>query len=80
MKPPIIVAAVISSVALALPADAAAKKHRKPVVHSQTAVSARPPAVDSYSVYVGGEYIGRDPDPNIRAYMRKSPHDWDGPE
>jgi hypothetical protein len=78
MKLPILVAALIASVALASPAAAAAKKKKTVVRAGVSAVQTRP-ASDSQSVYVGGEYIGRDPDPNIRAYMMKNPHDWDGP-
>ena len=34
----------------------------------------------SNDVYVGGELVGRDPDPSIRAFMMRNPHIWDGPE
>ena len=82
MKFHLTVAALIASVALAVPAQAAAKKHKKAVhragisrVHASPRV-----ASDPYSVYVSGEYIGRDPDLNIRASMMRNPHIWDGPE
>ena len=81
MKVPILMAALIASLALAVPADAAAKKkkktaHRAPIgaVHSKSNASS------SYDVYVSGELVGRDPDPSIRAFMRRNPHIWDGPE
>jgi hypothetical protein len=80
MKLAVLVMALIASVALAVPADAASKKHKK-VAHRAThsAVHARP-AADSHDVYVSGELVGRDPDPSIRAFMMRNPHIWDGPE
>jgi hypothetical protein len=82
MKLLLFVAALIASVALAAPAEAAAKKHKKAVHRTSVSrVHARPGvASDPYSVYVSGEYIGRDPDLNIRAYMTRNPHIWDGPD
>jgi len=79
MKIHILVAALVASVALAAPADAASKKkkkvaHRAPV----SAIYAKPNS--SYDVYVSGELVGRDPDPSIRAFMMRNPHIWDGPE
>ena len=82
MKLPIL-AALIASAALALPAEAASSKKHKATAHraSSATVQARPgSAADPYAVYVGGEYIGRDPDPNIRAFMMRNPHIWDGPD
>jgi hypothetical protein len=72
--------ALIASVALTAPAEAAAKKRKKELQ--------RPPAgaVHFYSnarphdVYISGEYIGRDPDPNIRQFMMRNPRIYDGPE
>ena len=82
MKLPVVVAALVTSIALAAPAAAEAKKHKKAVARPHAgAVTARSGlASDPNSVYVGGEYIGRDPDPNIRAFMVRNPHIWDGPE
>ena len=81
MKIHILIAALIASVALAAPADAASRKkqkaaHRAPV----GAVYSKSNALSSYDVYVSGELVGRDPDPSIRAYMMRNPHIWDGPE
>ena len=82
MKLPVIAAMLIAALALTASAEAAAKKSKKASARANTStVQARPgSASDPYAVYVSGEYVGRDPDPNIRAYMRKNPHDWDGPE
>jgi len=82
MKLPVLVATLIVSVVLAAPAAAATKKHKKAVAHpgSSATASQAKPASDPYAVYVSGEYIGRDPDPNIRAYMARNPHIWDGPQ
>jgi hypothetical protein len=80
MKLPVLVAALIASIAFAAPAAAAAKKQKKIATRATAHAIAGRPASDPSSVYVSGEYIGRDPDPNIRAYMMKNPHDWDGPQ
>jgi hypothetical protein len=79
---PVFLAALVASAVVAAPAEAATKKHKKTVHRAPvSAVAPRPGiASDPYSVYVSGEYIGRDPDPNIRAYMVRNPHQWDGPE
>ena len=82
MKLCVVATALIACVALAQPAEAA-KKHKKAVHRTAAAHSRVTPAAiggDPYTVRVGGEYIGRDPDPNIRARMLRNPHDWDGPE
>ena len=80
MKLPVLVIALMSSVALAQPAAAATKK-KQAAVRPSVSTQARPAlASDPTSVYVGGEYIGRDPDPNIRAYLTRNPHGWDGPD
>jgi hypothetical protein len=79
MKLPILVAALIASVAIVAPAAAAAKKSKKAVSRPSISKVQGRGAADPSAVYVSGEYIGRDPDPNIRAYMMKNPHDWDGP-
>lgn len=82
MKIFLLVATAAVSLALAAPAEAASKKHKKSVKRAHTgsvySISARHPG--SNDVYVGGEYIGRDPDPFIRLMMRQHPKPWDGPE
>jgi hypothetical protein len=78
MKLPIL-AVLIASTALALPAGAAsAKKHKRTVHHATSGVAQ--PQSDANDVYVGNVLTGRDPDPNIRAYLRRSPAPWDGPD
>jgi hypothetical protein len=82
MKIQALIAVLIAIVALTVPSIAEANKNKRgahPVRHHAHQVKPGP-ASDPYSVYVGGEYIGRDPDPNIRAYMMRNPHQWDGPE
>jgi hypothetical protein len=86
MKIHILVTAVIVSVALASPAEAASKKkkkgvHRAPIgaVYSNRNAYSNRDAYSSYDVYVSGELIGRDPDPSIRAFMIRNPHIWDAP-
>jgi len=74
MKITALVVALAASVALAAPAEAASKKRKKVVRPAPVT------AVHSNDVYVGGEFIGRDPDPFIRAMMRRNPHIYDGPE
>jgi len=77
----VLLAAVVASVALAAPADAATKKKKK-VAHRAPigTVYSKPNPHSSYDVYVSGELVGRDPDPSIRAFMMRNPHIWDGPE
>jgi hypothetical protein len=81
MKIRILMAVLVASVAFAPPADAAPKKKKK-VVHRAPigAVYSKANSSSSYDVYVSGELVGRDPDPSIRAFMRRNPHIWDGPE
>ena len=78
MKIHILVAALVASVALAVPADAASKKKKKTYHRTQSAVQYQ--QRNSNDVYVGNELVGRDPDPSIRAFMRRNPNIWDGPE
>ena len=79
MKLPVLVAALIASVALASSAEAASKKRKKTVDRANVgAVQAKPNG--SYDIHVGGELVGRDPDPFIRSMIRRNPHGWDGPE
>ncbi len=79
MKIHLLVAALVASVALAAPADAASKKKKK-TYHRAQASAVQYKQGNSYDVYVGNELVGRDPDPSIRAFMRRNPHIWDGPE
>ena len=72
------VALIISAIGLAVvasPADAAKKKHR---THSGAAANAMVPGgttatfqggVLAGPLYNGQDYLGDDPDPNIRAYL-----------
>jgi hypothetical protein len=80
MKIPTLAVAMIASVALAAPAEAAAKKrkkemHRAPVTESYSYTRPHP-----HDVYFAGEYVGRDPDPNIRLFMIRNPRIYDGPQ
>jgi hypothetical protein len=79
MKIQILVAALVASMALAMPADAASKKKKK-TYHRAQAGTMQYRQNNSNDVYVGNELVGRDPDPSIRAFMRRNPHIWDGPE
>ena len=74
----VLAVALVASVALASPAEAAGKK-RKKVAHpaNQTTLQSK---THSQAVYSGGELVGRDPDPFIRLMMLRYPHPWDGPE
>ena len=73
MKAAVAATALIAAVALAAPAEAAKKgkaaQHQKPAV-----VKNDPYVVLDYD----GRVVGRDPDPNIRAAIRKSPRPWEG--
>jgi ABC-type transport system substrate-binding protein len=80
MKLILSVAALIVAVALAAPAEAATKKPKKTVHRAPVSTTFVRPAVHPYDVYVSGEWVGRDPDPAIRAFMMRNPHIWDGPE
>jgi hypothetical protein len=78
MRVHMLAAALIAAVAMAAPAEAASKK-RKKAVHRET-----PSVVQSkahpHDVNVGGEWVGRDPDPFIRSMMMRNPQGWDGPQ
>ncbi len=77
MKLSILVAALIASVALAVPADAASKK-RKKVTHRAPMSAVQSAGYGATGVYVGGELVGRDPDPSIRSYIMRDPKPWEG--
>jgi hypothetical protein len=73
MKISVLVTTVIAAVALAGPAEAAAKK-RKPAQQKPAVVQP-----NGYTVYdFDGRVAGRDPDPFIRAMIRKDPRPWEG--
>ena len=68
------VIAVITVVLLATVTAAAAKSTLKrpsppPPVRSIESPEAKYPPSDPYAVWVAGTYVGRDPDPNVRAAM-----------
>ena len=85
MKLSIVVAALIAPVALAGPGEAAIKKGKKAAQRTNPAAAAAAATArigspsDPYAVWFGGEYVGRDPDPGIRAFMMRNPRIWDGP-
>ena len=67
-------AAAVFAVALAAPADAAAKKKPKHRVVQHAAMtdhSGLQGGVMKGPLYNGQDYLGDDPDPSIRAYMIK---------
>jgi hypothetical protein len=61
----VVVVAAITSSALAPAASAAVYGQSQPSNHQHSSNPA-------FDVYVNGEYIGSDPDPNIRAQLRRS--------
>ena len=73
MKFPVLATALIAAVALAVPAEAASKK-RKPVQHKPAVTQPNGNTVYDFD----GRVAGRDPDPNIRAMIRKDPRPWEG--
>ena len=74
MKTPVLIIALIATVALAVPADAASKKRKH--AQQQKPVATQP---NGYTVYdYDGRVAGRDPDPFIRAMIRKDPRPWEG--
>ncbi len=80
MKCHVLGLALVVSLAMAAPVDAAAKK-RKKLTHRAPIGAVQPrPSTDPYGAYVGGELVGRDPDPSIRSYIMRNPQPWDGPD
>jgi predicted lipoprotein with Yx(FWY)xxD motif len=74
MKIPVLATALITAVALAAPAEAASKKRKQ--MQQQKPAIVQP---NGYTVYdFDGRVAGRDPDPNIRAAIRKDPRPWEG--
>jgi hypothetical protein len=81
MKIHVAAVALIASLALALPAEAATKKRKKQQVYrvqSGEVYSRTNP--HPHDVWFANEYIGRDPDPNIRALMIRNPRMYDSVE
>ena len=83
MKILALAAALIVAVAMA-PAEAAAPKKKKQVraaAPAQTYMYGQrvpPSRQHPYGVYgADGELLGMDPDPNVRAMIRKDPKPWD---
>jgi hypothetical protein len=70
MKTSILVTALIAAVAFAAPAEA---KKRKPAQKQKSAV-VQPNGTTVYDF--NGQVAGRDPDPFIRAMIRKDPRPW----
>jgi hypothetical protein len=73
MKIHYLAVALIMSVALAAPAEAAKKRkkevQRAPVSNVYPFAGPHP-----HDVWFGGYHVGRDPDPNVRSYMLRDPH------
>ena len=80
MKIHILAAALIASVVLPATADAAAKKRKKEVQRAPVSSAYSYSNPHPHDVYFAGEYIGRDPDPNIRLFMIRNPRIYDGPQ
>ena len=63
-----------TALALAASAPALAKStdvmHHARAAHHMTSPNAAVAAPDPYGVYIEGQEIGRDPDPNIRSTLR----------
>lgn len=73
MKFPVLAASLLAAAVVSAPAEAA--KKRKQVPHQQPAAMQNDSStVRDYS----GQVAGRDPDPNIRAMIRKDPRPWEG--
>ena len=78
MRIRVLAVALIASVALAAPVEAASKKRKKAVQRENpSAVQSKP---HPHDVYLSGELVGRDPDPFIRLMIMRNPRIWDGPE
>ena len=77
MKIHTLAVALIVSVALAAPAEAAAKKRKKEM--QRAPVGAYTQSHHPNDVYFAGEVVGRDPDPFIRLMILRNPNPWDGP-
>jgi hypothetical protein len=78
MKIQTLAVALVASAALVAPADAAPKKQKKQVYRApayETYSAARP---HPHDVWFSNDYVGRDPDPNIRSFMMRNPRIYDG--
>jgi len=78
MKTCTLAVALIACVALVAPADAAPKKSKKQVHRAPAGMAYSPANPHPHDVWFGGEYVGRDPDPNIRSFMMRNPRIYDG--
>ena len=70
-----VVAAIGVAAGLATPATAATVKHRQvaraiPQAQFDQTLPRGGEAADPTGVYVGGQLVGRDPDPNVRQQLR----------
>ncbi len=74
MKFSTLAVALIAAVAVAAPAEAANKKRKQVLQKKPAVVQNDPYAVIDYD----GRIAGRDPDPNIRAAIRRDPRPWEG--
>jgi hypothetical protein len=78
MKFHALVVALIASVAMAAPADAASKKRKKEIRRAPVSAVYSATHPHPHDVWFAGEYVGRDPDPNIRSFMIRNPRIYDG--
>ena len=70
----LVLASLVAAIALATPAEAASKKRK--AMHKLKAVATQS---NGYTVYdFDGRVAGRDPDPFIRAMIRKDPRPGEG--
>jgi hypothetical protein len=68
--------AVAGTALLAAPASAA-QPHRRPTAHSLQ-YSPAPGVFQNDTVIEGGQYLGRDPDPNVRGQLLKDDSEYEG--
>ena len=73
MKSTVLVTALIATVALAVPAEAAAKKRKAAAAPPQTMLGGQ----NAYQVWDGTELLGADPDPFIRLMIRRAGRQWE---
>ena len=68
--------AVAGTTLLAAPASAA-QPHRRPAAHALH-YSPAPGVFQNDTVIEGGQYLGRDPDPNVRGQLLKDDSEYEG--
>jgi hypothetical protein len=78
MKIQILAVALIGSVALVAPAEGAAKKQKKQTHRAPTYETYSPSRPHPHDVWFSNDYVGRDPDLNIRSFMMRNPRIYDG--